>query len=57
MNTYCTASGTLLQALWWLKWEKRKWEERGDMFIGIANPLCYTMKATQHCKATVLQEK
>ena len=42
MRTYCIAQGTLLNALWWSKWEGNP--ERGDICISIADSLFCTVE-------------
>ena len=44
MRTYHIAHGTLLNALWWPKWEGNP--KRGDVCIRMADSLCCTAENT-----------
>ena len=53
MRTYCIAQGTLVNALWWLN-GKEILKEGICMHI---TDFAVQQKLTQHCKATILQER
>ena len=56
MRTYHRALGTLLNALWWPKWEGHlKWGVY--LYTHITEPLCCTEELAQHCKPPVLKRK
>ena len=43
MRTYCIALGTLLNALWWPKWEGNP--ETGDICVWTADSTCCVAEA------------
>ena len=53
MNPYCIVHGTLLDALWWPKWERN--QKTVGIYYGWFTWLAVQQKLTQQSKATIFQ--
>ena len=54
MRTYCIEQGTLLNVLWWSKWEGYPKKEGKYVYIHITDPFCSTAETNTTLKTNYI---